>query len=381
MGGTDAPSRPRTRLFAKQAAKTGPQSLVEPDKFTWPQTGDWWERVVGTMLPARSLATLRCASTEMRDLVQNTKPQVALTVACWWFSNRIATGCIDNEIAIMPTLDIQRKTMQEFVESANESIPTPSSPWSTTVLAMRDWTRITYLNMSGLCGDGVSDLVGEERAKTCVVEVVQACLPHLNVLRLAGNCLDNEDMFSMTHGMLPLRRSPRSCRAVHLFSISATHLQVLDLSDNDLRDGAIYTLYRVLEPNSLVRELDLSDNIMIGSSGLNTLMSLLENCKLLETLKLTRWFKVNNWGALEQLQHNPRLRKLELRDCNLRGTGTKALSKALPHLPALRSLDVAYNLIAARGLEMILSTLSPSRSSLRLDVSYIILGDDGLGEI
>ncbi|KPP58451.1 NACHT, LRR and PYD domains-containing protein 12-like [Scleropages formosus] len=202
----------------------------------------------------------------------------------------------------------------------------------------------------------------------------------------------------------------RCCEGLASILSSDSNLRVLDLSDNDLQDSGVKilsaglgnqqckleilrlnrcsltercfeVLASILNSDSNLRELDLSDNDL-RDSGVELLSAGLGNkrCKL-DTLRLNRCSLTEGcYGVLTSvLSSDSNLRVLDLSDSDLRDSGVELLSNGLGNKQCkLDTLRLNRCSLTERGCEDLASVLSSDLNLRVLGLSDNDLQDSGV---
>ncbi|XP_028813233.1 leucine-rich repeat-containing protein 31 [Denticeps clupeoides] len=131
-----------------------------------------------------------------------------------------------------------------------------------------------------------------------------------------------------------------------------THLEVIDLSWNDLVGGSLKAFTFQMQHVEKLKILRLC-GCRLTAQDLAALGDALDLVPLLEVLDLS-WNAGAGGGSLQSLtrefQFGSTLRELHLVDCQLTNLDIKALGQALHKLPSLEVLDLSCNRLLSSGL-------------------------------
>ena len=155
-------------------------------------------------------------------------------------------------------------------------------------------------------------------------------------------------------------------------------LSKLDFSDCNLDARGLSVVYKILETNRDIRELNLSRN-NVGQSGVDWVRKILQVSEL-QVLSLADngLSDKDMEDLMEVLPEAVVLKELDLSH-NLLGllSGT-ILTRHLPGNRSLRRLNLSHNELGAEGLRRITEGLRENDTLQRLDVSWNSLQDHGM---
>ena len=155
-------------------------------------------------------------------------------------------------------------------------------------------------------------------------------------------------------------------------------LSKLDFSDCNLDARGLSVVYKILETNRDIRELNLSRN-NVGQSGIDWVRKILQVCELRVLALADNGVSDKDMEDLmEVLPEAELLKELDLSH-NLLGllSGT-TLTRHLPGNHSLRRLNLSHNELGAEGLRRITEGLRENDTLERLDVSWNSLQDHGM---
>ena len=155
-------------------------------------------------------------------------------------------------------------------------------------------------------------------------------------------------------------------------------LSKLDFSDCNLDARGLSVVYKILETNRDIRELNLSRN-NVGQSGIDWVRKILQVCELRVLALADNGLSDKDMEDLmEVLPEAELLKELDLSH-NLLGllSGT-TLTRHLPGNHSLRRLNLSHNELGAEGLRRITEGLRENDTLERLDVSWNSLQDHGM---
>nr|XP_061796495.1 NLR family CARD domain-containing protein 3-like [Nerophis lumbriciformis] len=267
-----------------------------------------------------------------------------------------------------------------------------------------------------------------KRGCVSLAEALKLKLPHLQELDLSENNLTDEGVqilskgLASSHCILKFLRlqccgiTKRGCVSLaKALKLNLSHLQVLDLSDNDLFDDGVKSLFQGLaSPDCILKvlrlrhcgitkrgcvslaeaikinpshlqELDLSKNDLLDADvGIEILSKGLASpdC-ILKVLKLSRCMIMEKGcvSLAQALKINlSHLQKLDLSYNDLSDEGVKILSQGLGNPDCiLKVLNLSHCMIMEKGCVSLAEALKVNPSHLqKLDLSYNDLSDEGV---
>lgn len=155
-------------------------------------------------------------------------------------------------------------------------------------------------------------------------------------------------------------------------------LSKLNFSDCNLDARGISVVYRILETNSDIRELNLSRN-NLGQCGIDWVIKMLQFCELQVLALADNGLSDKDMeNLIEVLPEAGVLKELDLSHNLLGLMSGIVLTRHLPGNHSLRHLNLSHNELGAEGLRRIKEGLRENDTLERLDVSWNSLQDHGM---
>ena len=249
------------------------------------------------------------------------------------------------------------------------------------------------------------EIQSSELSGRCAVPLLQQMTTHptlsitvgeLNVLGVGRVRMDRGTIWCVIGATIP-ERCLEFFRAINDSDVTVSKLKVVDLTDPtavhfavgltesqsvkalDLRANSIsstgaVSIFRSLEHNTSLEELDLSENRQLAEGNSEAV-----GCAIEKMLNVNRTLKVLNLSGCELvtevvthtaagLAHNASLTELNIRRNNTIGKEWVHVFKALCNNTSLKKLNISYNHLEMEGSEALSEMLSCNRSLTELSI-------------
>ena len=152
------------------------------------------------------------------------------------------------------------------------------------------------------------------------------------------------------------------------------HIQVLNISHNNISDDGAVIFSECLRNNVTLQELDMSHN-KVSDEGIIEIASALHNNMIIKEDEMAQFY--GSPGHKGYIYYNTHIQILNISHNSISDDGAIAISKCLNNNDTLKELDMSYNEVSDKGIIYIARALRSNRVLQVFKISHNKILDNG----